>query len=410
MFLDLLRRRNPEFVKTAISLHQAGQIPANCYVLDLDTVEKNARHMKQEAAKNGLKIFAMTKQVGRYPGMSQALIAGGIDAAVAVDMQCARAACAGGLRLGHVGHLVQVPRFEADMAASLCPDYWTVFSLEKAQEASQATLHRNARTGRSERQKILVRIHAPGDRFYNGHAGGFAAETIVEVARQIDALPGCQFAGITSFPALLFDDAQSQVKPTPNLATLHHAKVQLAAAGFTQMEINAPGTTSSALFGALAQAGATQVEPGHGLTGTTPLHARQDLAELPALLYLSEVSHFHQERAYCFGGGLYIDPVFPDYTVRALISATPTVADAALYPVDIPPAQAIDYYGMAHASSVQVKSGDSVVFGFRPQAFITRAFVVGIRGLHCGQPVVGPTYNAQGWPEAWPGVVTGAPT
>jgi predicted amino acid racemase len=390
-----------------MQLHQDGKIPANCYVLDLDTVEKNARHLKHEATQHGLKIFAMTKQTGRYPGMSQALVAGGIDAAVAVDMQCARAACAGGMRLGHVGHLVQVPRHEADTAASLCPEFWTVFSHEKAQEASDATLKRNARLGRTEKQKVLLRIHAPGDSFYNGHEGGFAADTIVEVARQIDALPGCQFAGITSFPALLFDQDLGTVKPTPNLSTLQRAKAQLAAAGYSQIEINAPGTTSSTLFAALAQAGATQVEPGHGLTGTTPLHARQDLAELPALLYLSEVSHFHQERAYCFGGGLYIDPVFPDYTVRALISATPTVSDAALYPVDMPAAQAIDYYGMAHATAAQVGSGDSVVFGFRPQAFITRAFVVGIRGLHSGKPVVGPSYNAQGWPEAWPGALEG---
>ena len=41
----------------------------------------------------------------------------------------------------------------------------------------------------------------------------------------------------------------------------------------------------------LAAAGATQIEPGHGLTGTTPLHAVEDLPETPAVVYLSEVSH-----------------------------------------------------------------------------------------------------------------------
>ena len=43
MFLDVLRRRNPALVEAAIALHQAGRIPANCYVLDLDAVEDNAR-------------------------------------------------------------------------------------------------------------------------------------------------------------------------------------------------------------------------------------------------------------------------------------------------------------------------------------------------------------------------------
>jgi hypothetical protein len=36
MFLDALRRRNPGFIRAAQSLHQAGAIPANAYVLDLD--------------------------------------------------------------------------------------------------------------------------------------------------------------------------------------------------------------------------------------------------------------------------------------------------------------------------------------------------------------------------------------
>ena len=43
MFLDLILRRNPTLVEQAIALHQAGQIPANAYVIDLDAVERNAR-------------------------------------------------------------------------------------------------------------------------------------------------------------------------------------------------------------------------------------------------------------------------------------------------------------------------------------------------------------------------------
>ena len=43
MFLDLIRRRNPALVEQAIALHQAGKLPANAYVIDLDAVEANAR-------------------------------------------------------------------------------------------------------------------------------------------------------------------------------------------------------------------------------------------------------------------------------------------------------------------------------------------------------------------------------
>ena len=96
----------------------------------------------------------------------------------------------------------------------------------------------------------------------------------------------------------------------------------------------------------LASVGATQIEPGHGLTGTTPLHVFEDLPETPAVVYLSEVSHLIGDEAFCFGGGLYIDPVFPDYPVRAIVSREPTASAKALKAVEIPGPAAIDYYGM----------------------------------------------------------------
>ena len=38
MFLDLVQRRNPDLIRAAVALHQRGIIPANTYVIDLDTV------------------------------------------------------------------------------------------------------------------------------------------------------------------------------------------------------------------------------------------------------------------------------------------------------------------------------------------------------------------------------------
>ncbi len=55
--------------------------------------------------------------------------------------------------------------------------------------------------------------------------------------------------------------------------------------------MNAPGVTSTPVLQLLADAGATQVEPGHGFTGTTPLHMVMDLVERPAMVYLTEISH-----------------------------------------------------------------------------------------------------------------------
>jgi predicted amino acid racemase len=397
MFLDVIRRRNAPLIEQAIALHQAGKLPANAYVIDLDAVEENARLIAAEAHKFGLKTFAMTKQMGRNGSFCQAVVRGGIAKAVAVDMECARAAHRGGLGLGHLGHLVQVPRCEADAAAGLAPDYWTVFNIEKAEEAAAAT----AKRGRS--QQLMARIRADGDRFYRGHEGGFPASDVVAVADSLDRIEGARFAGITTFPALLFDEVARALKPTPNLGTLRRAKDALARAGRKTIEINAPGTTSSVALAALADAGATQVEPGHGLTGTTPLHAIEDLPERPAVIYLTEVSHHAGGEAYCFGGGLYIDPVFPDYEVRAIVSREPTSSSLALRTVEIPPPSAIDYYGMIKSGGLAPPGvGESVIFGFRPQAFITRAHVVGVAGLAKGAPRVEAIHDAFGRPTEWP--------
>ena len=397
MFLEAIRRRNPKLIEQAIGLHQAGRIPANSYVIDLDAVEANARVMTDAARKLDLKLFAMTKQMGRNPPFCGALKRGGISKGVAVDMECARACRRADLAIGHLGHLVQVPRAEAEAAAAMAPDYWTVFNIEKAAEAA------NAAAGTSRSQPLLARIVGPGDRFYRGHEGGFAAEGVIETADALDRVAGARFSGITTFPALLFDTQSRKLVPTANLTTLERARAALAKAGRSSIEINAPGTSSTVAFSTLANAGATQVEPGHGLTGTTPMHAFDDLPERPAVVYVSEISHHHGGEAYCFGGGLYIDPVFPAYPLKAIVSREPRSSASALVSVEIPPPEAIDYYGMIDATgAVKPKVGDTVVFGFRPQVFVTRAFVVGVSGIASDRATAEAIHDAHGRPVEWP--------
>jgi predicted amino acid racemase len=398
MFLDVLRRRNPGFVEAAIGLHQEGKLPANAYVIDLDAVERNARLIKAEADRLGLKVFAMTKQVGRSSSFCRAVKHAGIDRSVAVDMACARAVHRAGLKLGHLGHLAQVARREAAAAAkAFRPDYWTVFNDEKAAEAGAGAY------AAGYTQDLLARVRAEGDTFYRGHEGGFDAAGIAAVADRLDRIEGGRFAGITTFPALLYDHAARKVLPTHNLATLTKAATALARAGRRNIEVNAPGTTSSVVLAALADAGATQCEPGNGLHGTTALHVVEDLPELPAMLYLTEVTHLAGGKAYCLGGGFYIDPIFPDYEVQAIVSAEPTTAAASLRPVEVPPPSAIDYYAMIDAGGAKPpRPGDTAVFGFRGQAFVMRAYVVGVSGVSKGAATVETIENGFGEPEAWP--------
>jgi len=395
VFLPALIRRNQRFVDAVIQFHQRGELPANAYVLDLDTIEANTRLVVREAHRHRLTAYAMTKQIGRAPGALAAITAGGIDGYVAVDMACAHPIVANGHRLGHLGHLVQVPRHEAALAASYEPEHWTVFTRGKIREVSEAA------TAIGRNQPLLLRVFADGDRFYPGHEGGFPVHELMSVLELVDSSPGVSFAGLTTFPALLFDQSTGTVGATPNLATMVGAVEKLAAAGISDVVVNAPGTTSSSVLATLASMGATQVEPGHGLTGTTPLHALSDLPEIPAVLYVSEVAHIHQGRPYVYGGGLYIDPVFSEYPLDALVSRE-SANTGHLVPATIPDRSMIDYYAQLHPTdgpaSARPEEGDTVVFGFRCQAFVTRALVAGVSGLHTGRPTVSGIWTSDGRP------------
>lgn len=393
MFLNRIIERNPALIKTAVELHQSGRIPANCFLLDLDTMRDNARIMKTEADRLGLKVFAMTKQFGRNPAAMRALKEAGITHCVCVDMADARRVHEAGLGIGHLGHLVQVPFAETTAAADMRPLYWIVYSMEKAREISAAL-------PKGYEQNIMLRIYADADTFYTGHEGGFPASEVVNVAREIDATPGLRFAGISTFPTQLFDEKEGVVAHTRNYETLKKAAAKLRAAGWEHIEINSPGTTSAHLFEELAATGTTQVEPGHGLTGTTPIHAIKDMAESPAMCYVSEVSHFHGERGYVYGGGMYIDPVFPPYDVRACVGADPETARANLVRCDMPAPSAIDYYGILERGNVKYR--DTAVFGFRAQVFVTRAFVAPVSGIKTGKPVVEGIYDSDGKKTGWP--------
>lgn len=395
MFLDTLKRRNPELLETAVALHQAGEIPANTFLLDLDAIEENARGIATEAERLGLTVFAMTKQIGRNPDVSRGLVRSGIRASVNVDMACARATATAGMQIGHIGHLVQVARAEARAAAQMFPDNWTVFDEHKAAEAAAAAAY----VGND--QRLLARIQRADDEFYSGHEGGFDADDVVRVADRLDALDGAHFGGLTTFPALLFDPETGTVRRTKNLDTIERAAEALRAAGRTDIEINTPGTNSTVMLSALADAGATQIEPGHALTGTTPLHAvREDLPERPAVCYVSEVSHFARGRAFCFGGGMYVDPVFKPYQERALVGSDP----AGLVELDatLPPTTAIDYYGQLDPDGHPVAAGDTVVFGFRIQAFVTRGYTAAVSGVGTGSPRVHGVWASDGSATNWP--------
>ena len=379
MFLDATRRRNPRLIEAAVDLHRAGQIPSNCYVVDIDTVAANARAVSAAATAHGLVTYQMTKQFGRNPLVAQAVARNGIERVVAVEFEEARLLHSHGLKMGHLGHLTQVPVGEMRTALEMEPDLVTVFGLEQAERLSRAAVELGIE------QSVLVRVHRNGDTYYAAQRGGVPAERIVEVAEQMQALPGLNVAGVTSFPCVLFDEDKGAFDLTSNVATMSDALERLRAAGLDVPVLNAPSASCSATVGMLAAAGATHVEPGSCLTGQTPLHAVSDEPEVPAMIYVSEVTHDLGDTVFTLGGGFYPRSRAAKALVYGRGSDEPIEAR-----VELDPPEAIDYYGNLHVGDSKrsaVHVGDTVVYAFRAQVFVSRCFVAVVEGLQ-GSPTV----------------------
>jgi predicted amino acid racemase len=180
------------------------------------------------------------------------------------------------------------------------------------------------------------------------------------------------------------------------MQTLSTAASRLRAAGYTITQVNAPGTNTSETIALVARHGATHVEPGNALHGTTPMQAFDpDSPERPAVVYVSEVSHIDDDDAYVFAAGYYVDKVLGDYEVRALVGRDDSLLERSVH-VDTAPDGAIHYYCILRsARSAGIQVGDTVVFCFRPQTFVTRGRTQAIGGVESGTLDVRPPYNEE---------------
>lgn len=194
----------------------------------------------------------------------------------------------------------------------MAPWNWTVFSDHKAREAAEAA------HGLGREQDLLARIFGPEDLVVPSHAGGFAPASVESLVDRWSTLEGGRFAGVSSYLALVFDRARHVVEPSPNLRTLSDAARRLIKFGLEPV-VNGPGETSTNVLSLLADAGVTQVEPGHGFTATGAFHAFANLPERPAMLYVSEVSHLDGDFAFVYGGGLYLCVGSVDYQLQAIV-------------------------------------------------------------------------------------------
>lgn len=386
MFLDMTRKRNPGLVVEAAKLHRAGLIEPNTYVVDLDSVRENAAMIKQQADEYGISLYYMTKQFGRNPVISRLIEAAGIAKAVAVDVEEAKVLAKNGLKIGHVGHLVQVPTHDIDAVLSMQPEVITCFSFAKAAEiARRAQVH-------GVTQSVLLKVVDEGDSVYPGQEGGIKLAELKETVLKILGLANLEIVGLTAFPCFLHDDQSREILATHNVQTLLQAQAILNEVGIKVRQLNGPSATCCATMPLLARYGITHGEPGHALLGTTPLHAHSVQPEKPAIIYVSEISHLHNERAFSYGGGFYRRPRIKG----ALVSDNPEDILTCRYDVEEIPPEAIDYYGTILLSGRKVNVGDTVIYSFRTQIFVTRSKVALLKGLSSRKPELISTYDSQG--------------
>ena len=211
------------------------------------------------------------------------------------------------MEIGHIGHLVQIPRAEADAAASFAPDYWTVFNDEKASEAAAAAKKR----GRS--QALLARIQAKGDRYYRGHEGGFDAGEVVAVADRIDATGRRRLRrhhDVSGAALRSGDAARSRRRRTLRRSTAPPKRC--AQAGAAEDRDQRAGhhffRRARCAGGGRRHAGRARPRPDRhdaAPRGRGPARTpRRGLCQ-------RGVPFPRHGDAYCFGGGLYIDPSSP---------------------------------------------------------------------------------------------------
>lgn len=387
MFLPVTLKRNPTLVETAVNLHRRGEILPNTYVLDLDAIALNTRRLSQEADEAGITLYMMTKQIGRNPEVAKVIAQNGIEQAVTVDPWEAVTLGRAGVKLGNVGHLVQIPSHMVEMILDFRPKVVTVFSVTKAEEISRVA----GKKGFT--QDLLLKVVGENDVIYEGQQGGFKESELLAAAKEIHKLPSVRIVGVTAFPCFLFNSEKGDLEQTANAHTAIRCAERLTQElHITLEQINLPSATSVYSIPILAEIGATHGEPGHALTGTTPLHQQSGQTEIPAMVYVSEISHVYEDKAYAFGGGFYSR----SNVKQAIVGKNMREMQHRFVNVREIPPEYIDYYGTLEMGDQPIEVGDTVIYAFRTQIFVTRSEVALVEGIQNGKPRLKAIYDSLG--------------
>lgn len=381
MFLRTVEERNQALIDYAITLHETGEILPDTYVIDVDSLVENTKKMSKAAAENNVELYYMTKQIGRNPYLSRKIHEAGIEKAVVVDFKEALVLMEEGLPIGNVGHLVQIPRALLEKILAYGADYVTVYSTEMIAQINEVAQKLGIK------QKVMMRIINTDDVLYDGQYGGFLYNELDGIIETLAGFEHVEIAAVTSFPCFLYDADAGDFKALSNAHTIMYAQEKLKAHGFPVETVNMPSATSIRSIPFIADIKGTQGEPGHALTGTTPMHAKMHLEEKPAMVYVSEVSHTFKGKSYIYGGGYYRRG---HLTNALVVTSDGTKSYDTIN--ELSP-ESIDYYLEMNAEH---PVGETVVMSARTQIFVTRSHVALVEGLSSGQPHLVGMYDSQG--------------
>ena len=381
MFLDKVIKRNRKLVDTAISLHKQGLLDPDTYVVDVDVFLENSKKIYDKAESLDIKLYFMLKQIGRSPYLAKKLIEIGYAGAVVVDFRCAQRLMEENIPLGNVGHLVQTPKSKLKAFIDYGVDVFTVFTMVKLKEINEAAKSIN------KTQDVIIKVSDKKDLFYSGQMSGINLNDLEDFIEEAKSLSNVNIIGVTAFPCYLYNEESEKIERTPNYFTVEKAVEILKEKDIQVKHINTPSTTSLTTLDLMKEDVGNYGEPGHGLSGTTPAHAYQDLEELPAVVYLSEISHNFRGQSYCYGGGHYRR----SHVSKALI----VNEDLSENISEVTPVNddSIDYYFQIDGEQ---EVSASVIMAFRFQMFVTRSKIALVAGIKENKPRIIQMYDGLG--------------
>jgi predicted amino acid racemase len=401
-----MARRNPRLIEATATLHREGEIPPDCYVVDLDRIAANCRVLATAIADTRLGTFFETKQFGRCPPICATVRENGFDTALAIDMEELYALERLGVPIGHAGHLGQIPAADVEhVVASTRPQFITVFSLDKCQQIARVA----ASNGLV--QPIVLRVDGPGDIVARSLAGGVAESDAMRMIADIDRLDGVRFAGFTTYPAIRFDLGRQSWVTTSNFETMTRlAERAQRELGIEVGHINAAGNVCSASVDLIAGA-ATHCEPGQAFVGGLVANAFVDQAEVPAMAYVTEVSHVVAGVPYVFASSWLANNtvgIWNQLDYDALLGTIPGAGGGAGRAVVAKPQQfaasdptAFMYNAVKPLDGRGAKVGDTLVFGFRSQLYRANGGLLAVvDGLASATPRLRGLFDRNGNPVA----------